>query len=242
MGNFKVRRKVQGTGGATFGSGTAYTAFSQTGVQSMVGNARVKKDIWVPATNFFLYSASFASGSGAMAYTSGSMALVSKVVNFGTAAVPVWSGCAAASAAIPVMTAAVDVAASMVYASTVVPRPDDADTSGCIEARLVWGVVAPEPATTGSVFCFKAGLGYLTTSGSLRVAASLAACPAYTATTASNFFETSLGSFPSWGSTDSFGLVTVGADQGPTADTGGSGFAILGLKLRYYANVAGSPV
>ncbi len=236
--SFRVRRLLKGTGGARIGTSASYTNFGVDGRQTMVGAARVKKDQWIPAPNFFLDSASTANGKY---FTTGSMALVSKAIAFSKGSASVFSGCFSGCATFPVMTneAASVTTAMFVFATTVVPKPLDADTSGCIEVRQVWTVL-DERLTANCSMAFKVGAAYLTSSASLRTAACIESAASYPSTGASTFVETSIGNLQSWGSNDIGMVLTAGMDWSSGSTSNGSGFAILGYKLRYVANTLGT--
>ncbi len=238
MAMYKVRRLLQAIGGTRFGSSTNYTGVSTSGYQTMVGTARTYKEVWVPAAAFGVYSSSAASAVGSAC---GGVALVNKATGMGAS---VFAGSQSACALVPVLTArgASEAAgASMVYASTVLPKPLDADTSGCVNVRLVWTWMDPPPLTTGSCFSFKAAMGYIRSGCYFRTAASCGAAASYTGLTASAYYETSLGNLPSWGANDLAGVFTVGVDATVEAsNTGGSAWGILGAKLRYVANTLGT--
>lgn len=238
MASFKVRRQMLGTGGGRFGGASNYSNVDTAGRLTMVGTARTYKEIWVPATQFGVYSSSAASAVGS---ASGNVALTNKPGTIGASA---FSGSQAACILIPVLVArgASDaVGASMVYATAVVPKPLDADTTGCINVRLVWTVVDPPPLDPKNTFCFKAAMGYISAGSYLQRGASCGTTASYFDTVASSFYEVSLGNLPSWGAADLAGVLQVGVDGTVAAsNTAGSAWAILGAKLRYVANSLGT--
>src|SRR3972149_11504603 len=71
MAGFKVRRVIKGTGGAKVGTATNYTDLSTAGYQTMYGTARVRRDVWIRATDFYMGSASAAGGG--LLFDAGSM-------------------------------------------------------------------------------------------------------------------------------------------------------------------------
>ena len=243
MAMYKVRRLLQALGGTRFGSSTNYTGISTSGYQTLVGTARTYKEIWVPATNFGVYSSSAASSVNSAC---GNVALTNKALSLSGS---IFSGCQSASILIPMLTAtgaSSVVGASMLYATTTLPKPLDADTSGSINVRLVWtwaSVTDAVPLTSNSCFSFKAGMAYLTNATFFRTAASCGATASYAGATSTSsiFHEVSLGNLPSWGANDLAGILTVGVDGSIAAsNTGGSSWGILGAKLRYVANTLGT--
>lgn len=237
----KFRRQVRGTGGARFGSSGSHLNIAQDGRQTMEGAARVYKDIWVPAPNFFLHAASAPNG---LVFTDGSMMLTYKTIAFSKGSASVFSGLTAGCAYIPVMTnaaASPGSGASLVFATTVVPKPTDAATTGCINVRQIWGVTDTR-LTSNSSMAFVVGAAYLTNGASLRTAASCGTAGSHPSTNASVFSETSLGYLPSWGENDTALVLTAGMDWASSSTSNGSGFAILGYKLRYVANSLGTQV
>ena len=238
--SFRIRRPIKATAGGRFGTSSSYVNFAVDGRQTMVGAARVYKEQWVPAPAFFLYSASTASG---LYFDAGSMALVSKYINFNAEAASVFSGSSAASLVIPVMTnaAASPSTASMVFATAVVPKPLDADTTGCINVRQVWSVL-DDRLTANSSMAFKIAGAYVATGACIRTAACTGAAGSYPATSPSRFIETSLGNLPSWGANDISMIVNAGMDWASASTSNGSGFAIVGYKFRYVANTLGTQV
>lgn len=240
MAMFKIRRLLHALGGGRIGSGSNYTDISTTGYQTMAGTARTYREVWIPAAQFGVYSS---SGMTACAIHSacGNVALMNKS---NVVSGSIFSGSQAACMLIPVLTpvgASEVVGASMIYATTVLPKPLDADTSGCLNVRVIWTWMDPPPLTSNSCFSFKAGMGYIRTGSSFRTAASVGATASYGATNASSYYETSLGNLPSWGSTDLAGVFTLGVDATVAAsNTGGSAWGILGAKMRYVANSLGT--
>ena len=243
MAMYKVRRLLQALGGTKFGSSTNYTGISTSGYQTQVGTARTYKEIWVPATNFGVYSSSAASS---VTSACGNVALTNKNLSMSGS---IFSGCQSASILIPMLTAtgaSGAVGASMLYATATLPRPLDADTSGCINVRLVWtwsSITDAVPLTSNSCFSFKAGMAYIADAASMRSAASCGAAASYggATSTSSLFHEVSLGNLPSWGAANLVGVLTVGVDGSIAAsNTGGSSWGILGAKLRYVANSLGT--
>lgn len=238
MASFKVRRQVLGTGGGRFGGTSNYSDIDTAGRLTMAGTAKVYRDQWVPAPNFFLQGASTACG---MLFDSGSMVLIAKQFALSQGAASVFSETQAGSAFMPVMTnaAASPSTASMVFATATVSKPTDAATTGCINVRQVWTVVDAR-LTANSSMAFKVGGAYLTNAASLRTAASCGAAGSYPATNACTFCETSLGYLPSWGANDVAMVMVAGMDWASASTSNGSGFAILGYKLRYVADCLGT--
>jgi len=238
MPSFKVRRLLRGTGGVRFGSDSNYTNIDTAGRQTMAGTARMYREVWLPATQFGVYSSSAASSVHSAC---GNVALVNKEVGIGAS---VFSGSQAACSLVPVLHpsgASDEVGASMIYANTIIMKPLDADTTGSINVRVVWTWMDPPPLTSNSCFSFKAGIGFIRNASTVRTAASCGATASYAATDASSFYETSLGNLPSWSSSDIGALFTLGVDATVAAsNTGGSAWGILGAKLRYVANCLGT--
>lgn len=215
------------------GDGTNDAVFEADGHLSFAGTARSYVDVWVPAVNFTMTGCDFANDP---IYLTGSMQCASLLCDVNASA---FADIEAGSVRYSVLQPSANVTGSMTHTHATFPVPTNADTTGSVSARLVW-TSKDTLATTGSVFVFKAGVTYLSSSAAERTAASVGASPAYNYTAAGVFHETALGDLPSFGADDVMGFLTIGHDQSEADDTGGSGVAILGCKLRYVANSLGT--
>lgn len=238
----KFRRRIDAAGGIRIGDDTTYTdvasdgAFTLTGAPfSLSACSQVSKQLWLPATAFTVASG-LTAGSVNENFEGGSMIAASLPISVSGS---VFLNLDAASLGFPVIQPHTNVTGSMVYAQTVFPVPLDAATTGCVQARPVW-TVHDENATTGSVFCIKAGMSYISSSAAVRQAASTGACPAYNYTASGVFHETNIGNLPSFGANDVVAAFILIHDQTVAADTGGSGIAFLGVKLQYVSNKLGA--
>ena len=216
------------------GDGTNDMVIEADGHVSFAGTARAYRDVRLPAEAFGM------SGcvSDDPVYDAGSMMSASLSVDVTASA---FADITAGVVRYDTLQPSADVAASMTHVHATFAVPTDADTSGCVDARAVW-TAHDEHATAGSVFAVKGRLTYISGSAAERTAASTGACPSYEYTASGVFYETSLGSLPSFGANDAMGIFTLCHDQGDGDDTGGSGIAFLGVKLRYVAHQLGEPL
>lgn len=239
MPSFKIRRLLRAMSGAEIGDGgkTNYTDFDTAGRQTMLGTAKVYRDLWLPATAFYVAAASppldMLATTGSMHSASMTLDVSASIFGGSTGA-----GQTAGSVVLPTIMPAATVNASPTFACTTFAKPLDADTSGSISCRVVW--TASPMGTTGSVFAIIAGLTYLSSSAAARTAASVGACPAYNYTAGCIVHETNLGNLPSFGSGDVAAVLTLAHGMDQAEDTAGSGIAFLGAKLRYVANSLGT--
>ena len=226
MASFKTRRLLKGTGGARFGTGTAYTDVSTGGVQTMATTARVCKDIYIRAEDFFVDSG----------VSTGSMSTGSMTVAIG--------GSIFASAGsllrMKYITPSANITGSVTQAFVSVPVPTDADTTGSIAVKASWTIVT-NPATTGCAACMKVGAGYFGSGSTIRTAASTGACPLFTGTTGLVWQEASIGNLPSFSASDKWLHLVFGLDQSDAGETiGGSDVRISNVRLTYTANKLGT--
>ena len=233
---------------AEIGGATNHTDFDTGGRMTMGGTARVYKDIWIPADDFFVGGWAgdvAASGTGHLA--AGSMGAASILVDVSGSIFAGSGGVVkeeqAASVVVPVLRATSDVYGSPTFASTIIAVPPDSDTTGSISCYAVWTLLA-NSSTAGSYVGIRAGLTYMSSSAQIRTSASVGASPQYNYTTGCYFHQTSLtndtgAGFPSFGSDDVAAILTV---EGRRDILNASEIAppgIIGMKLRYVANSLG---
>lgn len=230
----KWRRRLNAVGGVRAGDNTNYTDQTTGGYQTMAGTARVDREIWIPANQFYGFSGSVAGGG--TLYDAGSMISASMDVSIGGS---IFANTDQASTGIPIITPSVDITGSPTFANAQFPVPTDRATSGSVSIRPVW-TSKDANATSGSVFVFVGAVAYISASAEVRTAASVSACATYNYTNANTFHETDLGNVPSFGANDVMGIVTLMHDQTDAADTAGSGVAFLGVKLRYVSDRLGA--
>jgi hypothetical protein len=231
--SFKARRILRAPNKAHFGGDSNYTEFDNAGRQTMGGTGRIYRDIWIPADDFV--TSGTAVGNEAI-FQAGSMISTSILIDLSGS---IFADTQAGATPVQVMTPQVDITGSVQHIVTTFPVPPDADTTGSIGCHLLW-TAHDTHATAGSVFVFKAGLGYLSSSAAARTAASTSTCATYNYTASGVIHETDLGDLPSFGADDVAGVLVLAQDQTDAADTGGSGQAIIGAKLRYVANSLGT--
>ena len=225
MGTYKVRRQIKGTGGARFGSTTAYSDFSGTGRQTMTTTARVRKDLFFKADDFDV------------AHLGGSMSAGSMNINITGS---VFTEVSSSMLILRYFAPAVKTTGSASHTFITFPVPKDADTTGSIACNLSWTMPTAQ-ATTGSATCFNAAIAYFGSGSTIRTAASTGACPLYTGTTALVWQEASLGNLPSFGSGDKWATLVIKHDLADGGETiGGSALRVSNVRLTYTANTLGT--
>ena len=236
MPAFKTRRILLATGGARPGSGTNYTDFSTTGRETMVGTARVFKDLWLPATAFYgIEPNGFANAFNA---TATAAACTPSVRPFAMA----FGSAAGSTVSMPTLAAstAADVdsrAAAMFFA------PSDADTAGSVTATLYY-TTKLAMATAGSMQVFRLNYTYIGSAGSAPGGVSGSILyGASMATVGNGLVEAqALGSLPSFNAAASpvVGLQLTLEQSNACGMAGSPEESIFGLRLRYVANALGA--
>ena len=221
----KYWRRLLAAGGARLGGASNYTDISTAGRLTMAGTARVRKDIWIPADEFWAQSP-----------CSGSMSSGSLLLDVTGSA---FAGVSGSMAQIRVFQPAANVTGSPTTATATFRVPRDKDTTGSVACNVEW-TAHDTHATSGSVFVIKAALGYLAGSAVVRTAASVGASPAYNYTASGTWHSTNIGNLPSFGANDTMGILVLRHDQSESDDTGGSGIAFAGVRLTYTACALGT--
>lgn len=217
MASDKRRRQILGAGGIRTGTGTAYTDFSTGGRLTMVGTARVQKDLWIPWSAF----SSSGIGGSAAAGNSGSV----------TDAITV-------SGSIPALGFRNTTSACSVVA--VVSPPLDAATTGSVTLLADWtySKVAASVAVIGACVFYVQGGSVISDAGAFAGSGVLAAS-AINATacviTTSSFAQ--VNSFS--GSTNGAIVIKFWRDAVSASGNAGSEFGLLGVRMRYLSNSLG---
>jgi len=197
----------------------------------MVGTARTLKDIFVRPSDF------------RNAASSENDAILRSACILLDVSASIFAGTAGSSMAVEALMASA-AQASKYSATTVIPVPPDAATTGCI-VPIVDYVLAEEQDTAGSMAALYLGAAYLqATGGKSSCPIRTAVCVNYGACyalAASGEVQTScLPAIPSFGANDKLLAIQLGYDVSNASDTAGSGMAILGLRLRYVSDKLGA--
>ena len=239
MASYKVRRLLLAMRGARLGYTTSdYIDISACGQVKLSGSARVYKDLWIPATQFYaLEPSGFANTFNATAAVAGS-----------TPTVLPWQVYAGEDNASPFMIPVL--AGSMAEntdarAWTCFFAPIDAASSGSISAHLYW-TTHDEKATTGSMAVWRLHYNYLGTGGSAvgGSSGSILYGASMVGTGSGKLEVSSLGNIASFRVAAS-PLVTLQITlEGSSGSQMGGAPAedIIGLRLRYVADILGTAV
>ena len=148
-------------GGTRTGSGSAaYTNIDQTGYQTMAGSARVRRSIYLRPSDFSVAlggtTASDAPGADS-GCNAGSMMTGCAIFDISGSAI---TTCATTNLNVPVLVSGCLGAspASRLWATTLVPKPRDADTTGSIIAYVDW-TYGDAPAQSGCRKCWLPKVG-----------------------------------------------------------------------------------
>jgi len=241
MASHRIRRLLLALGGAQIyggvrtGTTSHYTNVSTTGRQTMVGTARVRKTMWLPATDFYgINPLQFANAYLAVTAVAGSTTSVNpEGVDFGkgsgsTVQIPTLSASAAVNT---------DARAAIAFLA-----PSDADTTGSVAATLYYTTELAQ-ATTGSMVIFRLNYNYTGTSGSDTGGVSGSTLTGASMTTIGNgkWEVQSLGNMASFNYAASPICMIQLTDEGSSAsyNSGSPETKILGLELTYTANSLG---
>ncbi len=237
MASLKFRAKVRGTGGVRAGTSGSYTDLAADGYQTMVGAAKVYKDLWIPATQFWgLQPNGFANwqGGGTSITGSTSAAVVMEVYGLKGTGSP---------ALLPVVAASVAENADA-RMSTTFFAPPDAATSGCSTVHLYWSTAAHD--TTGSMEVWRLRYLYTGTSGS-GAGAGVTGCALKATccvTTGCGHIEVvTLGSMNAFSQASPFCVMEIGLENSnASAMASAPDENIIGVRVRYIANSLGAQV
>ena len=236
MGNFKVRRKVFGMSGGRFGDNDDYTDIGTTGRQTMAGTARVRKSIWLPATQWYGISPDqWANANGATEATGGSPVVVRPLaMNFGSAA--------GSTISMPALSASG--AADVDYrAATMFFAPTDADTTGSVAVQLLYSTKVAM-ATAGCMQAWRVHHIYLGSGGSAQLSNSGSILYGASMSTIGNgkLELKSLGNIPSFKATASpIVALQLTLEQSSASGMAGSPEElVLGMLLTYTACALGT--
>ena len=262
MAGFKVRRKLKATGGARIGSSTSYTDMNQdgditqtsastalaqatvggtsnyskydtAGRLTMLGTAKVYKDIWLPAAQWYgIEPNQFASAFNANAAVAGS---TNTVRPFGMTI-----GESGSTAQIPVLSAS-SAENKDARASTTFFAPPDAATTGSVECKLYF-TTKLAMATSGCSQVFRLDYDYIGTGGSgdLLSGSSIEYAGSMSTVGLGLLEVWDLGDMHSFSAASPFvALQLVLANSSGSASAGSPEESIFGLKLRYVADSLG---
>lgn len=232
----KVRRKILFKEGIRVGSATNYMDVSSGGVVSSTGNARVYKDIWLPANMWQATDPNqFAAANGAY--------LTSSTCT--TAASPEYFNMYNTGSTIAFAVLAASVADGKdAHASISFLAPPDAATTGSVQCHLYY-TTQVALATAGSMSVWKVHYDYLGTGGSAGLDSGSIVYGASLATVGGGLLEVAdLGDLPSFNASTSPFVALVLTYLGSNASNmaGSAEEAVFGLKLRYVADSAGAAI
>jgi len=223
---------------ANFGSSGSYTRFAADGRQTMVGEAMVYKDLWLPAAQWYgiepnqwcnVFNASVSSATC-------TPSLRPLAANFGKD-----SG---STVQLPVLSASAGTNTDS-RASTSFIAPSDAATSGSVEATLYF-TSKLAMATTGSMEVFRLRYQYIGPGGSPGLLTSESGSILYGGSYAglgNGVIEAwDLGMLPAFSySASPLVLLELALEQSNACCMAGSAEeSIIGLRLRYESNALGS--
>lgn len=237
MPAFKVRKNSLFVEQVRVGSSGSYTQLESDGRQTMVGAAKIYKDIWLPATVWYGIEPDAWVNPWNAAQTSNTCTPIVRPMdmNFGSAA--------ASPAYLPVISSCVAENKDARLATSFI-APTDAATTGSIECKLFF-TSKNEMTSTGCMQVFRVHYQYLGTSGSPNLADSGSVLYGGSmATSGCSALEIwDLGDMPSFSSTSPFVLVQLTLEgSNASAHAGSPEVDIFGLKLRYVSDNLGSQV
>lgn len=233
----RERRRIYDMNQIDVGDGTNKTAITSTGRQTMAGTARVRKTIFIPATDWYgVEPNQFANAFNATAAASGSTPAVRPFgMNFGPA-----SG---STVAMPVLSASIT-GACIARAATWLWAPSDADTTGSVAVQVVY-TTKVAMANAGSMNVFRLHYRYLGSSGSADLASpsgSILYGASMTTTGNGKMEVKSIGNIPSFAySTSPFVALQLTLHDGSASHMAGScEEQIFGVVLTYTACALGT--
>ncbi len=236
MASLKTRRKLLATGGVEIGSATNMTDFDTAGRQTLVGTARVYKDLWFPATMWYgIEPDGFVNAFNATAATTACTPIVVPKMVYG-------GGADASPIAVPTMAASCaenkDARAALCFVA-----PPDAASSGSSTVTLYYTTRGAHTALDMQVW--RLNWQYFGTgtsdvggqSGSILYGASMVS-------TGSGCLEVqTLGQMHAFRSASPFCVVQLKlANSDGSAFAGAPDESIYGMKIRYIAENLGVQV
>jgi len=206
----------------------------------MAGKARVRKEVFFTPGDFARH---VDDGHSDTLLIAGSLRLAPSGSIFTTLAV--------CSLLIPVLEPGnlVTGAGSAYKALTVGVVPTDADTSGSVIVLIDYTLAGTIDSGSDKTLAFYAGMQYITPGGSgknscpVRTATCQHVAASYPGTASGEIATAQITGLPSFGVNDRLFAIQVGvhasASPGASNDGCASAFRILGVRLRYTANVLG---
>lgn len=216
---------------------------------TFAGLGRVRETIYLRPQEFDVQTAN-ASGvgaSGVLGACSGG-SLFSSCITYDISGSVTATGCAVTNLQVPALNMGAGASpASSLWATTTIPVPPNADTTGSIIAYVDW-TYGDAAATTGSKTRFRVNAGYLngfaTTPTTIRTAASVGGITnaSYVGTACGIIQSTCVGLLPSFTASDSLAVIQLRMGASAAGDSGvlstGCVF-VLGVRLEYLVKQLG---
>ena len=237
MASLKTRRLQVSTGGERVGSATNYTSLDTSGRQTMIGSARVYKDLWLPATQWYgVEPNGFANPFLGPASANTCQATVLPL--------QVYGGEAQASPIMVPVLAGSNAENLDNRAATTFFAPPDAASAVSPSAFLYW-TVASENETTGCMVVWRLHWNYYGTGGSkFGVTSGSVLYGASMATAGSAKLEVStLGAMGAFTTASPFVVLQL-TEEGSNASqmAASAGESVIGLRIRYAVENLGPQV
>lgn len=234
--SFKIRGRGLFTGRMRVGSSGSYTNQASDGRQTMVGAAKVYKDIWLPATMWYgIEPDQFANPFNATATTAGSTPVVRPLaMNFGSAG--------GSTVQMPVMSASAGTNTDSRMATSFF-APPDACTTGSVECKLYF-TTKVAMANAGSMQVYRLHYDYLGTGGSAGLDSGSILYGGSMAGVGNGLLEVwDLGDIPSFSAGSPFVALQLTLEQSNGSCMAGSAEdQLFGLRMRYVADSLGAQV